>query len=238
MNWLNTLFSNADGTTPWWGIVLSIIIILIIGAAIITAAVLIVNAIKKKRGNQAPTKAQWSTRELVFGALCIAVAFALSYLKFFQMPNGGTITPASMLPIMMFAYIYGTPKGLIVGLAYGLLQLFQGAFIVHWAQFIMDYMLAFMAISLAGLFRRNILPGILVGGLGRLVFAFLSGMIFFGEYAPAGQNVAVYSFIYNITYLGPEIAICFLIALIPGIRKAIESFKTESAARRKKAQVA
>ena len=230
MNWLNNLFTNADGVTPWWGILLAIVIILAIGAAVTVAVILIVNALRKKAGEgKELSRAQWNTRELIFGALCIALAFALSYLKFFQMPQGGTITPASMLPIMMFAYIYGTPKGLIVGLAYGLLQLLQGAYIVHWAQLIMDYMLAFMAIALAGLFKKNILPGVIIAGLGRLLFAFLSGMIFFGEYAPPGQSAAIYSLVYNITYIGPDTAICFIIALLPPVRKMIESLKRQAA---------
>ncbi len=114
----------------------------------------------------------------------------------------------------------------------------QDLYIVHWVQFLFDYMLAFMAISLTGLFKKNILPGIIVGGLGRLLFAFLSGMIFFGEWAPEGQSAAVYSLLYNITYLGPEIVICFVIALIPGVRKAIESFKADSLARKQKARTA
>ena len=236
MNWLNNLFSNPDGMTPWWGILLAIAIIFVIGAAIATVIILVVNAVRKNTEHKELTHAQWTTRELIFGALCIAIAFVLSYLKFFEMPQGGTITPGSMLPIMMFAYIYGTPKGLIVGLAYGLLQLLQDAYIVHWAQLMADYMLAFMALSLAGLFRKNILPGVILGGLGRLFFAFLSGMIFFGEYAAPGQSVAAYSFIYNISYIGPDTVICFMIALIPGIRKAIDMFKAQN--RKKIAQPA
>jgi len=228
MNWLNNLFSNAEGVTPWWGIVIAILILLAIGAAVTVAVVLIINAVRKSKGEAPLTRAQWTTRELVFGALCLAVAFALSFLKFFQMPQGGSITPASMLPIMMFAYIYGTPKGLIVGLAYGLLQMLQGLWVVHWVQFAFDYMFAFMAIALAGLFRKNILPGVIVAGLGRFLFAFLSGMIFFGEYAAPGQSAAVYSLIYNITYIGPETLICFVIALIPGIRRVIDGFKAQN----------
>ena len=228
MNWLNNLFSNAEGETPLWGIALSVLVLVAIAAVIAAAVVLIVKALTRKGSEKEMTPSQWTARQLVFGALCIAIAFALSFLKFFQMPQGGSITPASMLPIMVFAYVYGTPKGLIAGLAYGLLQLLQDAYVVHWAQFVLDYMLAFMALALAGLFRKSLLPGILAAGLGRLFFAFLSGMIFFGQYAPPGQSPALYSFIYNVTYVGPETVICLIVALVPGVRKMVESFKASA----------
>ena len=66
-----------------------------------------------------------NTKRLVYGALCIALSFALSYVKLFSMPMGGSITLCSMLPLMLYAYRFGTPAGLLAGLAYGLLQLIQ-----------------------------------------------------------------------------------------------------------------
>lgn len=234
MNWLNSLFSSPDGTTPWWGIILAIIIVLAIGAAITAAVLFIINRLRKRIEKHESTRIQWTIRELIFGALCIALAFALSYLKFFEMLYGGSITPASMLPIMIYAYLYGTPKGLIIGLGYGLLQMLQGIFItplenpvLQIIQIIMDYGLAFMALALTGLFKKNFLLGIIAGGIGRLLLSTLSGVLFFSMYAE-GQSVFAYSFIYNVTYIGPDTLICFVIALVPGIRKTIELFKREA----------
>ena len=234
MNWLNNLLTNADGVMPWWAVVIAVLIVLVIAAVVVTVIVLIMNSVRKKSEEQGMTKRGWTTRQLVFGALCIAVAFALSFLRFFEMPFGGSITPASMLPIMMFAYIYGTPKGLIVGLGYGLLQMLQGLFItplespiLQITQVIMDYGVAFMALALAGLFKKNLLAGVIAGGLGRLVVSTVSGILFFAMYAE-GESVFVYSFVYNLTYIGPDLVICFVVALIPGIRKAINSFKSQT----------
>ena len=233
MNWLNDLLTNKDGVLEWWAVLIAILIVIIVAAAVVTAVVLIMNAVRKKSDQKGLTKRSWTARQLVFGALCIAVAFALSFLKFFEMPFGGSITPASMLPIMMFAYIYGTPKGLIVGLGYGLLQMLQGLFItplespvLQIIQILMDYGVAFMALALAGLFRKNLLLGVVAGALGRLAVSTISGMLFFAMYAE-GQSVFVYSIVYNLTYIGPDLVICFLVALIPGIRKAIDSFKAQ-----------
>ncbi len=233
MNWLNDLLTNQDGVLEWWAVLIAVLIVLAVAAIVVTVIVLIMNSVRKKSEKTGLTKQGWTARQLVFGALCIAVAFALSFLKFFEMPFGGSITPASMLPIMMFAYIYGTPKGLIVGLGYGMLQMLQGIFVtplespvLQIIQILMDYGVAFMALALAGLFKKNLLLGVLAGGLGRLAVSTISGMLFFAMYAE-GQSVFAYSFVYNLTYIGPDIVICFVVALIPGIRKAIDSFKAQ-----------
>jgi len=162
-------------------------------------------------------------KELIVGALCIGLAFVLSYVRIWKMPMGGSITPASMLPIMLFAYIYGTPKGLIVGVAYGLLQMIQDPWIVHWAQAIIDYIFAFGALALAGLFRKKLIAGEAVAIGARFVFATISGLIFFAEYAADwGLSPFVYSVAYQATYLVPEAIICIAISLIPVVRKNIE----------------
>ncbi|MBR2384770.1 MAG: energy-coupled thiamine transporter ThiT, partial [Clostridia bacterium] len=70
--------------------------------------------------------------------MCVALSFALSYIKLFEMPQGGSVTLFSMLPIMLFSYIYGMKKGLLVGVIYGLLQAVQDPYIIHPAQFLLD----------------------------------------------------------------------------------------------------
>lgn len=190
--------------------------------------------INKKYPAGSMSKSSWTVKELVVGALCIGLAFILSYIKIFEMPMGGSITPAAMLPIMLFAYIYGTPKGLIVAVAYGLLQMIQDPWIVSLPQVLLDYILAFGALSLAGLFRKNIIPGVILAGVGRFFFAFLSGVIFFAMYAPEGMSPVIYSLGYQATYILPETALCLIIALIPGIRKNIEMLKNQASARKQK----
>ena len=104
----------------------------------------------------------------------------------------------------------------------------QDAYIVHWAQAILDYILAFGVLSLAGLFKKSIVPGIIVGGLGRLLFAFLSGVIFFADYAPQGQSPVIYSLVYQATYIIPELIICIVIAIIPAVSKTIHALRDQS----------
>lgn len=171
---------------------------------------------------------KFTTKMLVHGSLCIALAFVLSYIKFFSWPQGGSITPASMLPIMMFASMYGVLPGLIVGVAYGMLQLIQDPYVIHWAQLFLDYPLAFGAIGFAGFFKNNLALSSLVGGVSRFIFSFLSGFIFFAAYAPDGMNAVLYSLMVNGAVIGLETVICIAVSLIPQINSATKRIAKES----------
>lgn len=167
---------------------------------------------------------KWTARMLANASLCIALAFILSYVRLYKLPQGGSITLASMLPIFLFAYAYGVTPGMLVGMAYGFLQFIQDAYFVHPVELVLDYPLAFAMLGLAGIATRlsdkwGIIPGIVLGTFGRFVCAFVAGVIFFGMYAPEGQNVLVYSVIYNGLYLVPEAIICIVLAMIPQIRR-------------------
>lgn len=166
---------------------------------------------------------RWSARMIANAALCMALATILSFIKLYEMPQGGSITPASMLPILMFAYAYGVGPGVVMGFAYGLLQFVQGGWFVHPMQFLLDYPLCFAMLGFAGIARKlpdswGFIPSIILGVFLRFVCAFLTGVFFWYEGA-GEQNVLVYSAIYNGTYLIPETIICIVIACIPQVRK-------------------
>ncbi len=168
-----------------------------------------------------------TTTMLAHGAACIALSFVLSCVRLYRMPQGGSITPASMLPLIAFAFAYGVRPGLLAGIAYGLLQMLQGAWIVHPAQMLLDYPLAFAALGLAGLTRNHggrfsLLIGLLIGTLGRLLCATLSGIIIYNVTGLPEGNVVLTSLVYNLTYLGPDALLCALVCLIPGISGLIQ----------------
>lgn len=218
-------FGEFLGANRTWIIIIAAII-LVIGALILFSF-----AMKKKREGLVK-KSAWTIQEVSAAAMCLALAFLLSFIKIWHMPQGGSITPASMLPIMLFAYIYGTPKGLIVGLAYGLLQCLQDFWVVHWAQLLLDYGIAFIVLGFAGLFRKSIYPGLVLAGILRYAAHVASGAIFFAAaYAAPGQNFLVYSMIYN-SFALIDLAICIAIAAVPPVRKMIESFKKEAGKRK------
>ena len=169
-------------------------------------------------------KKRWTARMLANAALFIALATVLSFVRLYKMPQGGSITPASMLPLFLFAYAYGVGPGMLVGAAYGLVQFLQDAYFVHPIELLLDYPLAFAMLGLAGLAANfsdkwGLIPCIILGTFGRFVCVFVSGVIFFGMYAPEGQNVLVYSAVYNGLYLVPEAIICIVLAMIPQIRQ-------------------
>jgi putative proton-coupled thiamine transporter YuaJ len=172
-------------------------------------------------------KTTYNTKILTYGALSIALSFVLSYVKLFTMPNGGTITPGSMLPLFAFASIAGPGPGIAAGLCYGLLQSAQDFFAVSPIQYILDYPLAFAMLGLAGFFRKNIYVGSVVGATGRFICHLISGIVFFAEYA-GNQNVFVYSFLYNISYILPDLAISLVILAIPAVRKAVTKPKLQN----------
>lgn len=167
-------------------------------------------------------KLKLDTRTLVIASMCITISFVLSYIKFFSMPQGGSVTPASMLPIILFAWYFGPVPGIAVGLVYGALQFIQdGAnFSYGLMEPVFDYFLAFGVLGLTGLFKKHLSLGILVTTALRYVLHVISGILFFSEYAAEGQPVLVYSLLYN-GFMLPELAICLVIANLPGFRSAI-----------------
>lgn len=202
-------FNFADVSTTGW---------IAVGALAALAVVLLVIA----RGH-----VRWTARMIANAALCLALAFVLSYIKLFDLPQGGAVTAASLLPIIAFAYSYGLAPGLVVGVAYGLLQMIQDPWIVSPVQAILDYPLAFACIALAAVARKlpdswGWLAGIALGGVGRFVCHVLSGVVFFAEYAEGtGLSPFVYSVSYN-SFVFVDLAICAVVMAFPQVRRALK----------------
>jgi thiamine transporter len=147
----------------------------------------------------------------------VGLAGVLELITFLQMPEGGRVTLAAMVPVLILALRRGPRIGILAGIAFGLVALVEEPFIYNPIQFLLDYPLAFGALGLAGLFRNLRWPwlptvGVAVGIGGRFVCHFTSGLVFFASYAPAGMNPALYSAIYNALYLIPELIISEIVA--------------------------
>ena len=189
----------------------------------ILVAVLLVGGLVVYRQFKSESKTVWSTKMLALGAVCMALSNVLSMIKLFDMPQGGSITPASMLPLMLFAYVYGVGPGMTVGAVYGVMQFIIEPYFLSVPQMLLDYPIAFAMVGLAGLFSKSenralgLTAGVVLGSLGRFVAAVLSGVVFFAEYA-GDQNPWVYSIGYNGAYMLPECIICVVLALAVGLR--------------------
>lgn len=162
-------------------------------------------------------------RTLCEGAIMVALAQALSYLKFMQLPNGGSLTPA-IFPIVFFALRWGLGQGLLAGFAFGLLQLiFDGAYAWGWQSMLLDYLVAFTPLGLAGLFRGKswgLFAGTLAGCLARFAIHYISGVTVYKILAPTEflnwtfSSPALYSLVYNGSYMLPNTIITLLISVV------------------------
>lgn len=176
-------------------------------------------------------KIRWDSRSLSMGAMCIAIAFVLSCIRLYRMPQGGSITPASMLPLILFMVACGPLKGFVVGCVFGLLKLLAGPYIIHPIQLLMDYPLAYGAMILGCLAtalpvkKQWQLPiAVILACIARWFMSVLSGVIFFAESA-GEQNALVYSMIYNASYMAPDALVCVLVSCIPGMPRLVEMIR-------------
>ncbi|MCI8506303.1 MAG: energy-coupled thiamine transporter ThiT [Lachnospiraceae bacterium] len=173
------------------------------------------------------------TKELVFCSMAMALSTVASFIKFVNLPYGGSITLFSMLFVSLIGYFYGPKTGLITGVAYGVLQLITGPYIYAPLQVLLDYPLAFGALGLSGFFHNKkygLLTGYIVGVTGRYLSHVISGYIFFAEYAPEGMNALLYTFGYNLTYVLPELLLTAVLLAVPAVKKAIGQVKQQACA--------
>lgn len=154
-------------------------------------------------------------RALTEAGVMVALAAVLGLIEVFKMPQGGSVTAASMFPIILLAFRWGPGVGFLAGAAYGIVRLYPTPYVVHPVQFVLDYPLAFALLGLAGLFPRRPYVGVVMAMAGRFVSHLLSGVIFFASYA-GDQNVWVYSAVYNGSYLGVELIVTLVVAAILG----------------------
>lgn len=180
------------------------------------------------------TKSKWTPRMLAMGGISVGLSFVLSFIVLFRMPQGGSVSLASGVPIMMFAWVFGPIAGITAGAVSGLLQLMQGAYIIHPAQFLLDYVFPFAILGIAGFFTKtkvNFIFGVVIANIGRFVMHFLSGVIFWGAYAGEGQSVIEYSLIYNGSYMIPEMLIAVVVMsllLNTRVSKSMELMKKKN----------
>ena len=164
------------------------------------------------------------TKILTEVVAAVALSGVLHLIAVYQFPEGGRITAASMAPILFIAIRRGGKIGTLAGIAFGLVVLIEEPYVYHPVQFLLDYPLAFGALGLAGFFRKLPVVGVAIGIGGRFVCHFISGLVFFATYAPAGMNPAVYSALYNASYLIPELIVSEVVVLILVKRKITQLY--------------
>lgn len=190
---------------------------LIVSAVVIGILIVVVYLLGERR------KDENNTRALVYGAIAIAMSFALSYIRLFALPQGGSVTFASLLPLLVYCCMFGTRRGVTVCLIYGVLQAIQDPWIIHPMQFLLDYPLAFGVVGVSGLFmekklfKKNKVFAFLIGGVVAVVIRYAchvcSGVFAFAEWS--GSDTYTGALIYSLSY-NSFAFIDMLIALVAG----------------------
>lgn len=209
MGSLQTFFSST------WGQLLTVLVIVVLFGIILFTG----------------SKKKMDTKALAISSLLVALSTALSYVVLFKAPYGGSVTLFSILPIVLAGYFFTPRIGLIVGMSVGLLNLLLNPYIVHPIQLLLDYPLAFGALGLGSMFKKKseyaIIFALWIGILLRYICAFLSGVIFFGAYAPEGFNSVTWSLVYNASYLLVEGVLTTILLLVPIVRHTLSKLREQ-----------
>ena len=188
-----------------------------------------------------------SLKKLAVCAMMVALSFVLSLwspLKFW--PQGGSVTLGAMVPVILVALLFGTKWGLGCAFVNALLQLMMGFMegmgswglspLVLVCSILLDYILAYTVIGLAGIFRGNdslrAVLGTLLVCLLRYGFHFLSGWAFFGMWAEEGYTALTWALFYNMSYMLPETVISLILSaslatLLPMLRRNFSFCRSE-----------
>lgn len=182
------------------------------------------------------SKKRYDAKHIAFAGLTVGLSFALSYLKVSPVTNGGSVTLASMVPLLIYAYFYGVIDGLLAGTIFGLLNFISGPWILTPMTFFLDYPLAYASIGLMGFAKKlgkkpatQVTLGVLLVYSVRFLCHFFSGVIYFLENsiwvdfpAWALNGPFVYSFLYQCLYLPMDMVISLTVLVVLAKTKVLD----------------
>ncbi|MBC2458605.1 energy-coupled thiamine transporter ThiT [Clostridium beijerinckii] len=160
--------------------------------------------------------------------IALALATILKMLRLYHFPQGGSITLGSMIPVLLIAFIYGPEVGCLTGFLYGVITLTLDPYILHPVQVLFDYPLPFTALGIAGFFKQRRLVGVSIAILVRFLCHLISGIVFFGSFAPEGVSPVVYSLLVNGPMIGIEGIICLVILAVLPIERIFHASSVDA----------
>lgn len=158
-------------------------------------------------------------------AMMVALAVVLSFVKFnAPWAYGGSVS-LEMLPIVLMSYRRGVKAGVITGMIYGIVDFLINPFFVHPISILVDYPIAFLLVGFSGVIKPNldagkfnqaaaIVLGTFIGSGLRFIAHFVSGFVWWGQYAPKGTPVVLYSLVYNAGYMIPSFVLTAVVMVI------------------------
>ena len=210
------LLVNADGGLTTAGYAVSALAVILLAAAVIFFC------------SKNSSTRKMTTQQLVTCAVALALAYVTSYIKLFKLPFGGSVTLFSMLFIVLIGYWYGAKIGILTGLVYGIFQFLQEPYVLSLFQVCCDYILAFGAMGLSGLFTKSrkhgLLKAYILAILARGAFHALGGYLYWMDYMPDNfpkSLTALYPIIYNYSYILLEGVLTIVVISIPAVSRAL-----------------
>jgi len=162
-------------------------------------------------------------RALCEGAIMVALAQILGYIKLYELHQGGSVNLA-MLPIFLYCSRWGFGPGMLVSVVFSVLQLmFDGAYAYTWQAMIGDYLLAFSVLGVAGLFHKlrfGFFMGAVAGVILRFFSHYVTGATVWREWMPEeffGMTMTTpwfYSFLYNGFYMLIDLLLVVLVGML------------------------
>ena len=170
-------------------------------------------------------------RKLTECSMMIALSFVLSIIKLAELPYGGSVTMAAMLPMVIVAYRHGIKWGIATAIPNAAIQLLLGlkyfSYFSTWQSLVVlalfDYIIAFAVFGLAGIFRNKIkkqsvslLCGILLSCILRYFCHVISGATVWAGISIPTAAALVYSIGYNATYMIPDTLVLAVVGVYLG----------------------
>lgn len=167
------------------------------------------------------SKSHLKLRALCEGAVLVALAQIVSYLKLFELPQGGSIT-VGMFPIFFYCVRWGFARGMLASGAFAALQLiFDGAYAWGWQSILGDYLLAFAVLGIAGAFwkiKGGFFIGATIGSFARFLVHYVVGATVWSAYMPEsffGMTMTS-PWLYSLLYNGSFMIVDWLLILLIG----------------------
>lgn len=202
-----------------------------IALVVLIAIIVLLTAIVVGRKQSDGKSKVINARQLAFCGISLALAFVLSSVPFlkFHMPWGGSVTLFTMFMICYVGYLYGIRVGMLTAFAYSLLQFWDGStYILSPFQVCCDYILAFTALGLAGLWmgkKYGMTIGYIVGCLVRGLFHTIGGYLYWMDYMPENFPASLaklYPFLYNYAYILAEMILTLIVINLPPVKKMLK----------------
>lgn len=233
------------------------IVMIVLAVVIVIASILLARKLSddsdkeeasssKKEGKRKSLTA-FGTKKLVVCAVCLALGYVASSIKFLELYNGGSITLFSMLFITYIGYCFGVKTGVLCGLAYGILQLIQDPWLLSPMQVCFDYIIAFAVLGFSGFFRnmkdknkvtgekrlskKGLIIGYAVAAVCRGISHSIGGYLFWMDGMPDSFPKSIsflYPVAYNFCYIGVEMLLTIVVLLIPGVSAVLIRLRREA----------